>query len=73
MTGSEFKTALKAAGYTQGQFAEAMGVHRTVIGRQCGADAVDRYWIYALAGLIAARESQVIAALVADGNDNPRK
>ena len=66
MTGENFKIALKAAGYTQGQFAQAMGVHRTVIGRQCAAQEVDRYWVYALAGLIATKSGQLVTGLVAE-------
>lgn len=66
MTGSEFKAALKAAGYNQGQFAQVMKVHRTVIGRQYDLAAVEPVWIYALAGLIAARSAQSVTALVAE-------
>lgn len=66
MTGKEFKEALKRAGYTQARFAEVMGVHRTVIGRQCAADEVDPSWAFALAGLIAASSANTVSSLVAE-------
>lgn len=68
MRGEEFKAALKLADLNQGQFADAMGVHRTVIGRQCNADEVDRYWVYALAGWIAATSANQVITLVAKYN-----
>ena len=64
MTGNEFRTALQDAGVTQKEFAETMGVHRTLIGRQFAAPAVDPYWVYAFAGLLAVRTSKTIAAMV---------
>lgn len=64
MTGNEFRTALQDAGFTQKEFAETMGVHRTLIGRQFAAPEVDPYWAYALAGLLAVRTSKTIAAMV---------
>lgn len=66
MTGHQFRQALKAAGYNQGQFAAVMGVHRTAIGRQCAAAEVDRVWVFALAGLKAARTANDVAGLVAE-------
>ena len=64
MTGSEFRTALSDAGIKQCEFAEEMGVHRTVIGRQFAAATVEPFWVYALVGLLAARTSKTIAAMV---------
>lgn len=64
MTGSEFKAALKAAGYTQAAFAHVMGVHRETIGKQCQADRVERYWAYALAGLVAAASADAVTGIV---------
>ena len=64
MTGNEFRSALNDAGLTQREFADEMGVHRTVIGRQFAAAAVEPYWVYALVGVLAARTSRTIAAMV---------
>lgn len=64
MTGAEFKAALKAAGYTQAAFALEMGVHRQTIGKQADADRVERVWVYALAGLVAARSTGVLLSIV---------
>ena len=64
MTGAEFKSALKAAGYTQAAFAHEMGVHRETIGKQCQAAQVERYWAYALAGLVAAASADAVTAIV---------
>ncbi|MFJ3317196.1 hypothetical protein ACIPLR_17715 [Herbaspirillum huttiense] len=64
MTGPEFKQALKAAGYTQAAFAHVMDVHRETIGKQCQAEAVDRVWVYALAGLIAGTSAATVTAIV---------
>lgn len=64
MTGSEFKAALKAAGYTQAAFAQVMGVHRETIGKQCAADKVEPYWAYALAGLVAATSAEAVMEIV---------
>ena len=64
MNGNEFRAALTEAGVTQKEFAEMMGVHRTVIGRQFGAKEVAPYWGYALAGLLAARTARVVSGLV---------
>ncbi|MEM8519487.1 helix-turn-helix transcriptional regulator [Janthinobacterium sp. CAN_S7] len=64
MTGAEFKAALKAAGYTQAAFALVMGVHRETVGNQCQAAQVERYWVYALAGLVAASSASAVVAIV---------
>lgn len=64
MTGAEFKAALKAAGYTQAAFALEMGVHRQTIGKQFDADQVERYWVYALAGLVAANSATAVTSIV---------
>lgn len=48
MKGFEFRGAIEEAGLTQKEFAEEMGVHRTVIGRQFAAKQVDPYWVYVL-------------------------
>ena len=64
MTGAEFKAALKAAGYTQAAFALEMGVHRQTIGKQFEADQVDRVWVYALAGLVAASATGAVQSIV---------
>lgn len=55
MTGLEFKQAIKAAGYTQLRFAEAMGVRRDTIGERYKKEVVEPYWVFALHGLIATR------------------
>lgn len=65
MTGHEFAEAVKAAGYTQKRFADAMGVHRTTIAERFNAAEVEAYWVYALAGLIAGTAATQVAALVA--------
>jgi DNA-binding XRE family transcriptional regulator len=64
MTGQEFKAAVKAAGYTQQQFAEIMGVFRTTIANQYNAEKVTPYWVYALAGLISRKAAGEVVALV---------
>lgn len=64
MTGAEFKAALKAAGYTQAAFALEMDVHRQTIGKQADAGLVDRVWVYALAGLVAARSTGAVMSIV---------
>lgn len=64
MTGIEFKAALKAAGYTQAAFAIAMGVHRETIGKQCQAEQVERYWMYALAGIVAVSSAAAVMGIV---------
>ena len=64
MKGYEFRGALGEAGMTQKEFAEAMNVHRTVIGRQCNAKEVDTCWVYALAGLLALRSARTLTVLV---------
>ena len=64
MTGADFKAALKAAGYTQAAFALEMGVHRHTIGKQFEADQVERYWVYALAGLVAANSAAAVTSIV---------
>lgn len=66
MTGDGFRQALKDAGYNQGQFAAVMGVHRTLIGRLCAAAEVEPHWVFALAGLVAARQSAAVSGLVAE-------
>lgn len=70
MTGEEFKIAAKSAGYNQGQFAAAMGVHRTLIGRLFAAEEVERHWVYALAGLIATKAGTQACRLVAEYDAN---
>jgi DNA-binding XRE family transcriptional regulator len=70
MTGAEFKLALKAAGYTQAAFALEMGVHRQTIGKQVEADRVDRVWVYALAGLVAARSTGALMSIVDKIDEN---
>lgn len=64
MTGLEFKAALKEAGYTQTTFALEMGVHRETIGNQCRAKLVERYWVYALAGLVAVASAGAVLEIV---------
>ncbi|MCL2326786.1 MAG: helix-turn-helix domain-containing protein [Proteobacteria bacterium] len=64
MKGFEFRGALEEAGMTQKEFAEEMGVHRTVIGRQCNAKKVEPYWVYALAGLLATKTARTLTMLV---------
>ena len=64
MTGIEFRAALSEHGFTQSEFASIMGVHRTVIGRQFAAKAVGQMWVYALAGLMAARTASSISMIV---------
>lgn len=64
MTGVEFKAAIKAAGLNQGEFADAMGVHRSTIGERFKADVVEPYWVYALAGMIAVESSKTIISFV---------
>ncbi|WP_018608157.1 helix-turn-helix domain-containing protein [Uliginosibacterium gangwonense] len=64
MTGEEYKAAIKATGMSQGEFAEAMGVHRSTIGERFKAEVVEPYWVYALAGLIAVRASLQIISFV---------
>lgn len=64
MTGLEFRGALLEVGLSQKEFAAKMGVHRTVIGRQCNAKFVDPYWVYALAGLQALRQARELTCLV---------
>lgn len=64
MTGTEFNKALKDAGYNQTSFAQLMGVHRTTIVAKCSAEKVEPYWVYALAGLVAAKSSSDVRHLV---------
>lgn len=64
MKGFEFRGALEEEGISQKEFADEMGVHRTVIGRQFAAKQVDPYWVYALAGLLALRNAKTLNALV---------
>ena len=64
MTGEEFASAVKAAGYTQKGFAEIMGVHRTTIADRFNTEAVEPYWVYALAGLIAGTAAGEVFDLV---------
>lgn len=52
MNGSEFKAALKLAGYTQTEFAKIMGVHRETIGKQCHAATVEPCWVMSLSFLM---------------------
>lgn len=64
MTGKEFETAIKAAGYTQSKFAKAMGVHRTTVAARCESDKVERLWVFALAGVIAGSAAIQVSELV---------
>lgn len=64
MKGSEFRAALEAANLQQKEFAEIMGVHRTVIGRQFSAKEVAPCWVYALAGLLATRMAKDLTMMV---------
>jgi transcriptional regulator with XRE-family HTH domain len=64
MTGTEFRDALKAAGYTQAAFAHLMGVHRERIGKQCQAAQIDVYWAYALAGVVAGKSAGAVLSIV---------
>lgn len=64
MTGREFKTALRTAGLTQSQFADAMGVHRARIASRCRADAVEPFWTYALIGFVAEAATTQIRGLI---------
>lgn len=70
MTGQEYAAAVKAAGYTQKRFAEVMGVHRTTIAERFVAEAVEPYWVYALAGLIAGQSASAVIKLVGSANKN---
>lgn len=72
MTGAEFAEAVKAAGYNQKAFAKAMGVHRTTIAERFAAEAVEPYWVYALAGLVAGAASSQVAALVGQADTNSK-
>lgn len=65
MTGAEFETAVKNAGYTQKRFAEVMGVHRTTVADRFKSETVEPYWVYALAGLIAGAAAGEVSSLVA--------
>lgn len=64
MTGNEFRNAMATAGLKQKDFAETMGVHRTVIGRQFSAKVVDPVWVYALAGLLATQMAKDLTMMV---------
>lgn len=68
MTGAEFKAAIKAAGLNRGEFADAMGVHRSTIGERFKAATVEPYWVYALAGMIAAKSSRKIISFVGNAD-----
>ena len=68
MTGIEFEQAVKAAGYTQKRFAEIMGVYRTTIANQYQSLEVEPFWVYALAGLIAAKSTKEITDIVSKAN-----
>jgi len=70
MTGEEFATAVKAAGYTQKAFAEVMGVHRTTIADRFNAESVEPYWVYALAGLIAGTAAGEVFDLVSKADSD---
>jgi DNA-binding XRE family transcriptional regulator len=73
MTGQEYEAAVKAAGFTQAGFARVMGVHRTTIAERYSKAEVEPYWVFALAGLIAARAANPIAELVAEYDTKPVK
>ena len=64
MKGTEFRAAMTYAGLTQKEFADEMGVHRTVIGRQFAAKEVEPVWLFALAGLLATRNARALTMLV---------
>lgn len=64
MTGSEFRIAVKEAGYTQKQFADVMGVYRTTVAKQFTAKTVDPLWVYALVGIIAKKNVKEINAII---------
>ena len=64
MKGFEFRVTLEKEGLSQKEFAEEMGVHRTVISRQFAAKQVDPHWVYALAGLLAVRNAKTLTVLV---------
>lgn len=64
MKGTEFRGALVEAGLSQKEFAEEMGVHRSVISRQFAAKEVDPHWVYAFAGLLAVRNARTLTVLV---------
>jgi len=64
MTGNDFRVSLEQAGINQKEFADLMGVHRTVIGRQFQAKEVTPYWSFALAGLLATRMAKDLCMMV---------
>lgn len=64
MTGSDFRCALEAAGFSQTSFAAEMGVHRSVIGRQCGLKSIAPYWYYALTGVVALKKIDELQAAI---------
>lgn len=59
----EFAKALEAAGLSQQEFAEKMGVHRTVLTRVFSAKRIKPYWAWALAGLISIRTAKEVTLL----------
>lgn len=63
MTGSDFRAAVLATGLTMTEFAGEMGVHRSVLSRQCGKKTVEQRWVYALAGLVAIRSAETLIML----------
>ncbi|WP_341744826.1 helix-turn-helix transcriptional regulator [Azonexus hydrophilus] len=65
MTGLDFRNLLISSGLTQQEFANEMGVHRTVIGRQYKAKVVDPVWSYALAGYLAMRQARELVSAMA--------
>ncbi len=72
MTGQEFEVSVRAAGFTQKEFATLMGPHRSTIGKLFLVDEVPPHWIYALVGLIAGRALNEITRLVMLAGDNGR-
>ena len=63
MTGSDFRAAVADTGLEHSAFAEAMGVHRSVLTRQYRKKQVDQRWVYALAGFVAIRAAETLAML----------
>lgn len=63
MTGSEFKSRIKALGYSLQGFADLTGVHRHTIGAQCKAEEIDKLWVYVLAGVVSTNNASQIAEL----------
>ena len=52
MNGQEFKTALKAIGWKQADFARKMGVHRNSVGDWCGDTGTPPAWAVSYLALL---------------------